>query len=79
MTSLPAGTLRLTDRGVLRDGSYADIAVFDPATVADTATWERQHSYAVGMKHVCVNGVPVLRDGMLTEATPGRRLRRGAA
>jgi N-acyl-D-aspartate/D-glutamate deacylase len=53
--------------------------VFDPATVADTATWERQHSYAVGMKHVCVNGVPVLRDGMLTEATPGRRLRRGAA
>jgi N-acyl-D-amino-acid deacylase len=77
MTSLPAGTLRLTDRGTLLPGSYADIAVFDPATIADTATWEQQHSYAVGMKHVCVNGVPVLRDGALTEATPGRHLRRG--
>lgn len=77
MTSLPAATLRLTDRGLLREGSFADIAVFDPATIADTATWENQHSYAVGMKHVCVNGTPILRDGELTGATPGRRLRRG--
>jgi N-acyl-D-amino-acid deacylase len=77
MTSLPAGHLRLAERGRLAMGAFADIAVFDPATVGDRATYEDPHRYAVGVRHVVVNGTPVVRDGSLTHATPGRRLRRG--
>jgi N-acyl-D-amino-acid deacylase len=54
---------------------FADLAVFDPATIADRATYERPHQLAVGMHHVLVNGTEVWRDGAATGATPGRALR----
>jgi N-acyl-D-amino-acid deacylase len=72
LTSLPADNLRIADRGRLRPGFYADLAVFDPAKIADRATYEKPHQYAVGMRDVFVNGVQVLRDGEHTGATPGR-------
>ena len=75
LAGLPAANLGLADRGVLRRGAFADVVVFDPATIADRATYENPHQYAVGMKHVLVNGVPVLRDGEHTGATPGRALK----
>ena len=75
LTSLPAENLRIADRGRLRRGFHADLAVFDPATIADRATYEATHRYAVGMRHVFVNGVQVLRDGEHTGATPGRFVR----
>jgi N-acyl-D-amino-acid deacylase len=75
LTSLPAGNLRIEDRGRLRAGFHADIAVFDPARIADRATYERPHRYAVGMRHVFVNGVAVLKDGEHTGAKPGRFVR----
>ncbi|HET6793495.1 MAG TPA: D-aminoacylase [Acidimicrobiales bacterium] len=78
MTSLPADNLRLVDRGRIAEGAFADVVVFDPATVADRATFEDPHQYSVGVHHVLVNGVAVVRDAELTRATPGRRLRRGA-
>lgn len=75
LTSLPADNLRIADRGRLRPGYFADLAVFDPARIADRATYERPHQYAVGMRHVFVNGVQVLRDGEHSGATPGRFVR----
>jgi N-acyl-D-amino-acid deacylase len=75
LTSLPADNLRIADRGRLRRGFHADLAIFDPATIADRATYESTHAYAVGMRHVFVNGVAVLRDGEHTGATPGRFVR----
>jgi N-acyl-D-amino-acid deacylase len=75
LAGLPAANLGLVDRGVLRVGAFADVTVFDPATIADRATYERPHQYAVGMRHVLVNGVPVLRDGEHTGALPGRALK----
>ena len=75
MTSLPAGVLRLKERGLLRPGCYADITVFDPDTVADTATYENPHQTAVGIHHVLVNGRLVVESGRVTGATPGRVLR----
>ena len=75
LTSLPADNLRIADRGRLRRGFHADLAIFDPATIADRATYESSHAYAVGMRHVFVNGVAVLRDGEHTGATPGRFVR----
>jgi N-acyl-D-amino-acid deacylase len=75
LTSLPADNLRIADRGRLRPGFHADLAIFDPATIADRATYEAGHRYAVGMRHVFVNGVAVLRDGEPTGATPGRFVR----
>jgi len=77
MTSLPADTLRLRDRGRIVEGAFADLVVLDAATVADTATFERPHSYATGVSHVVVNGEPVVVAGEFTDALPGRRLRRG--
>jgi len=74
LTSLPAANLGLEGRGLLKAGMFADVVVFDPATIADRATFERPHQYAVGTKHVLVNGVQVLRDGEHTGATPGRAL-----
>jgi len=74
LTSLPASNLGLDHRGVLEPGMYADVVVFDPATIADRATFENPHQYAVGMKHVFVNGIQVLKDGEHTGATPGRAL-----
>ncbi len=66
MTSLPADNLRLVDRGRLVDGAFADVAVFDPRTVADRATYDDPHTYAAGVRHVVVNGGVVVRDGELT-------------
>jgi N-acyl-D-amino-acid deacylase len=77
MTSLPADRLRLRDRGRIQAGRYADIAVFDPDTVADHATYEAPRVLATGVTHVLVNGTPALRDGEPTGALPGRALRRG--
>jgi N-acyl-D-amino-acid deacylase len=74
LTGLPATNLGLTGRGLLRPGAFADVVVFDPGTIADRATFERPHQYSVGVRHVLVNGVPVLRDGEHTGATPGRAL-----
>jgi N-acyl-D-aspartate/D-glutamate deacylase len=75
LTGLPATNLGLTGRGFLKPGMYADVVVFDPATIADRATYEKPHQYAVGVRHVLVNGVPVLKDGEHTGATPGRALK----
>ncbi|CAN5207525.1 D-aminoacylase [soil metagenome] len=74
MTSLPAARAGLVERGVLRTGFYADITVFDPETVCDRATFEDPKRLATGIRHVIVNGVPVLRDGEATGARPGRGL-----
>jgi N-acyl-D-amino-acid deacylase len=74
LTSLPANNLGLPERGILKENMIADVVVFDPTTIADRATFEQPHQYAVGMKHVLVNGVPVLKDGEHTGATPGRAL-----
>lgn len=79
MTSLPASRLGMTDRGVLRSGAVADIAVFDPQRVNDRSTFEDPWQLAIGVQHVLVAGEPVLRDGELTGARPGRVLRREAA
>jgi N-acyl-D-amino-acid deacylase len=75
LTSLPADNLRIADRGRLKRGFHADLALFDPAKIADRATYERPHQYAVGMRHVFVNGVAVLKDGEHTGAKPGRFVR----
>lgn len=77
MTATPAARLGLTDRGLLRDGMKADIVVFDPETVAATATYEEPRSFPVGIDWVIVNGEVVVADGSHTGATPGRALRRG--
>lgn len=74
LTGLPAATLELDRRGLLRPGYFADLVVFDPQTIADHATFEQPHQYATGVSHVIVNGVPVLRDGEHTSAKPGRAL-----
>jgi N-acyl-D-amino-acid deacylase len=75
MTSLPAQTFRLTDRGLLREGYAADVVVFDDAQVGDRATFEQPHQYPAGLSHVVVNGEEVFADGRMTEARPGRALR----
>jgi N-acyl-D-aspartate/D-glutamate deacylase len=72
LSGLPATTLGLDRRGFLKEGMFADVVVFDPATIADTATFEQPHQYSVGVRHVLVNGVAVLKDGEHTGATPGR-------
>jgi N-acyl-D-amino-acid deacylase len=74
MTSLPAANLGLERRGLLKEGYFADVVVFDPATIADKATYREPHQYAVGVKHVFVNGVQVLKDGEHTGAKPGKAL-----
>ena len=75
LTSLPATNLGLVDRGALKAGGYADLAIFDPAQVGDRATFERPHRYATGMRHVFVNGTQVLADGRSTGAKPGRAVK----
>ncbi len=72
LTSLPATNLGLKDRGALRTGYHADLAIFDPRTIADRATFDKPQTYATGMRHVFVNGVQVLKDGEHTGAKPGR-------
>jgi len=78
MSGLPASRLRLRDRGVLAEGLKADIAVFDPLTVADKADFENPRQMSVGFRHVVVNGEPAILDGQITAARPGRVLRRPA-
>ncbi len=72
LSGLPATNLELEGRGFLKDGMFADVVVFDPETIADRATFEKPHQYAVGVKHVLVNGTRVLADGEHTGARPGR-------
>ncbi len=72
MTSAVATRLSIEDRGVLRPGFYADIVVFDPETIRDRATYEDPHQISVGVKHVFVNGVEIVRDEQATGAKPGR-------
>jgi N-acyl-D-amino-acid deacylase len=72
MTSYPAANLGIRDRGALKPGHFADLAIFDPLTIRDNATFPRPQQYATGMRHVFVNGVQVLKDGEHTGATPGR-------
>jgi N-acyl-D-amino-acid deacylase len=74
MSGLPASNLELDQRGFLRPGMFADVVIFDPATIADRATFEKPHQYAVGIRDVIVNGVAVLRNGEHTNARPGRAL-----
>jgi N-acyl-D-amino-acid deacylase len=78
MTGMPAKRLGLSDRGVLKDGAVADIVVFDPSTVTDIATFEDPHRYPVGVPHVLVGGVSIVKDGKHTGARPGAVLQRGA-
>jgi N-acyl-D-amino-acid deacylase len=72
MTSLPASRLGLTDRGCIKEGYYADIAIVDPGKVADTATWENPHSYPTGISYVLVNGQPVIEDNKFPGMFPGK-------
>jgi N-acyl-D-aspartate/D-glutamate deacylase len=74
-TALPAQRMRLTDRGVLKRGLWADVVVFDPAVIADRSTFSSPNELAVGMRWVLVNGIPVIADGQMTGARPGRVLR----
>jgi len=74
LSGLPATNLGLDHRGFVKEGMFADVVVFDPATITDRATFEKPHQYAVGVKHVFVNGVQVIKDGEHTGAKPGRAL-----
>ena len=78
LSAVPAARVGLRDRGVLREGAYADVVVFDPATVADLATYERPAVHPAGIRDVIVNGRPAVLDGGETGERPGRLLRRGA-
>jgi len=73
--ALPAQRMRLTDRGVLKAGMWADIVVFDPATIRDLATFDNPNQLSQGMEYVLVNGVPVIDQGKMTGAKPGKVLR----
>lgn len=75
LTSFPASNLGIKDRGSLAPGMKADVAIFDAATIADKATFDRPQQFAVGMRHVLVNGRPVLSDGEMTAARPGQVVR----
>jgi N-acyl-D-amino-acid deacylase len=75
LTSFPAATLRIPDRGLLAPGHFADIVAFDAVTIRDHATYESPHQYATGMRHVWVNGTQVLKDGEHTGAKPGQVVR----
>ncbi|HEU4477493.1 MAG TPA: D-aminoacylase [Pyrinomonadaceae bacterium] len=74
LTSLPATNLGLKDRGLLKSGMFADVAIFDPQTIADRATFQNPHQYSVGVRDVFVNGKHVLKNGEHTGAKPGRAL-----
>ncbi len=74
-SALPAQRMHLADRGVLKQGMWADVVIFDPATVHDRATFENPNQLSEGMQYVLVNGVPVIEDGKTTNAHPGKVLR----
>jgi dihydroorotase/N-acyl-D-amino-acid deacylase len=75
-TSLPAARMRFADRGVLKTGMWADVVVFDPETVRDLATFDQPNQLSEGMRFVLVNGVPVIEEGKMTNALPGKVLTR---
>ncbi|HET7273606.1 MAG TPA: D-aminoacylase [Longimicrobiaceae bacterium] len=75
LTSFPAENLGIRGRGALKAGNFADVVVFDPATIIDHATFEEPHQYSTGVAHVWVNGTQVLREGEHTGATPGQVVR----
>jgi len=79
MSSLPANTFQLKGRGELREGNWADVVVFDPAKVRDTAEFNDPHHYPVGIPYVLVNGVVVLKNGEHTHAKAGQALRHVAS
>jgi dihydroorotase/N-acyl-D-amino-acid deacylase len=74
-SALPAQRMRFTDRGVLKVGMWADVVVFDPATIKDVATFAEPNQLSQGMEYVLVNGVPVIEQGKMTAARPGKVLR----
>jgi N-acyl-D-amino-acid deacylase len=74
-SALPAQRMRFTDRGVLKEGMWADVVVFDPATIKDVATFAEPNQLSQGMEYVLVNGVPVIEQGKMTGARPGKVLR----
>jgi len=74
-SALPAQQMRLSDRGVLKQGMWADVVIFDPATIRDVATFEKPNQLSVGMQYVLVNGVPVIAQGKMTGKLPGKVLR----
>ena len=76
MTSLPAAVFGIADRGVIREGAFADLVIFDPAQVAEASTYTAPHALARGFDWVLVNGVVVRADGAFTDALPGRVLRK---
>jgi N-acyl-D-amino-acid deacylase len=75
LSALPAATLSLADRGMLKVGDFADVVVFDPATIQDHSTYERPQQLATGVDDVWVNGVRALRNGVATRARSGRAVR----
>jgi N-acyl-D-amino-acid deacylase len=74
LSAQPAQNLELDHRGMLKEGMFADVVVFDPKTITDHATFDKPHQYSTGMKHVFVNGVQVIKEGEHTDAKPGRAL-----
>lgn len=74
MTALPAAQMRFTDRGVIKRGMWADLVIFNPATISDRATYDHPQQFAQGMAWVLVNGVPVISEGKMTGALPGKVL-----
>ena len=74
-SALPAAKMRLSDRGVLKVGMWADVVVFDAEKITDLATFEKPNQLSVGMEDVLVNGVPVIEGGKMTGALPGKVLR----
>jgi N-acyl-D-amino-acid deacylase len=78
-SALPAQKMRFADRGVLKEGMWADVVVFDPNEIRDVATFEQPNQLSVGMRYVLVNGVPVIAEGKMTQALPGKVLRNHGA
>jgi N-acyl-D-amino-acid deacylase len=78
MTGMPAEKFRLTERGLVRAGYFADLVIFDPESIADIGTYEDPRRYPNGLSHVFVNGIAIVADGKHTGARPGRALRRGS-
>jgi N-acyl-D-amino-acid deacylase len=78
-SALPAQKMRFADRGVLKEGMWADVVVFDPNAIRDVATFEQPNQLSVGMQYVLVNGVPVISEGKMTKALPGKVLRNHGA
>jgi N-acyl-D-aspartate/D-glutamate deacylase len=74
-TSLPAQRLGVQDRGLVREGLYAGLVIFDPETIIDRVTYEKPHQYSAGIEYVVVDGQVVLDRGRFTDARPGRVIR----